>query len=64
METERYLRADEAAAYLRVCRDTVYRLARAGQIPAVRVGGQWRFHKRDLYVWLRAKPTTPSGPPR
>ncbi len=64
METERYLTPDEAAAYLRVCRTTVYRLARAGQIPAVRVGGQWRFHKRDLYVWLRAKPTPPSDASR
>ena len=53
MTEERLLTADETAAYLKVCRDTVYRLARAGQIPSVRVGGQWRFRERDIRDWLR-----------
>jgi DNA-binding NtrC family response regulator len=30
----------------------VYRLIKAGKIPAVRVGRQWRFRKRDIDVWL------------
>ncbi len=64
METEPYLTPDEAAAYLKVERHALNELVKAGQIPAVRVGDQWRFHKRDLYVWLRAKPTPPSDAPR
>ena len=44
---------EEAAAYLRVSRATVYRLARAGELPAVQIGGRWRF-RRDLSdAWLR-----------
>jgi excisionase family DNA binding protein len=31
---------------------TVYRLIKAGKIPAVRVGRQWRFRKRDIDAWL------------
>jgi DNA-binding response OmpR family regulator len=30
----------------------VYRLIKVGRIPAVRVGRQWRFHKRDIDAWL------------
>ncbi len=34
---------------------TVYRLIKAGKIPAVRVGRQWRFRKRDIDAWLDAQ---------
>ena len=30
----------------------MYRLIKAGKIPAVRVGRQWRFRKRDIDAWL------------
>ena len=57
LKAESYLTADETAAYLKVRRDTVYRLARAGQIPSVRVGRQWRFRERDhprlAATWVR-----------
>ncbi len=53
MTGERYMTVDETAAYLKVCPDTVSRLARAGQIPSVRVGRQWRFRERDLLAGLQ-----------
>ena len=34
---------------------TVYRLIKAGKIPAVRVGRQWRFRKRDIDAWLESQ---------
>lgn len=34
---------------------TVTRLASVGEIPAVRVGRQWRFIKADIEEWLRTK---------
>jgi excisionase family DNA binding protein len=34
---------------------TVYRLIKAGKIPAVRVGRQWRFRKRDIDTWLESQ---------
>jgi excisionase family DNA binding protein len=33
---------------------TVYRLIKAGKIPAVRVGRQWRFRKKDIDAWLES----------
>jgi excisionase family DNA binding protein len=49
---------------------TVYRLIKAGKIPAVRVGRQWRFRKRDIDAWLDTQRTRggtrtdPIGAPR
>lgn len=47
------LRAREVAERLRVRVETVCRHARSGKIPAVRVGGQWRFPEDRLEAWLR-----------
>jgi excisionase family DNA binding protein len=40
------------ADYLKVSKPTVYKLARAGEIPAVRLGGTWRFSRSLLDEWL------------
>ena len=42
---------DEAATYLRVSRTTVYKLAQAGNIPAFKVQGMWRFRLSSLRQW-------------
>jgi len=42
----------EVAAYLRVTDKTVYRLLRRGEIPAAKVGHQWRFAKASIDEWL------------
>ena len=49
---ETFLTTEEVLAYLQVNLRTVYRLIKAGKIPAVRVGRQWRFRKRDIDTWL------------
>jgi len=50
-----FLTTEEVLAYLHVNLRTVYRLIKAGKIPAVRVGRQWRFRKRDIDAWLDAQ---------
>jgi len=52
---ESFLTTEEVLAYLNVNLRTVYRLIKAGSIPAVRVGRQWRFRKRDLDTWLESQ---------
>jgi len=42
----------EVAAYLRLSKDTVYRMAQSGKIPASKVGTQWRFRQDDVDAWL------------
>src|SRR3954471_17400088 len=49
---ETFLTTEEVLEYLQVNLRTVYRLIKAGKIPAVRVGRQWRIRKRDIDAWL------------
>ena len=48
------LSVPEACHFLRVHRNTLYKLIRDGELPAFRLmqGGRWRFRKRDLEQWL------------
>ena len=39
---------DEFAAYLKVGKRTLYRLAAHGDIPAFKVGGTWRFRQSEI----------------
>ena len=42
----------EAAKYLGFHLVTIYRLLKKHEIPAVKIGGQWRFKKDILDAWL------------
>src|SRR5499427_5982048 len=55
MMDETFLTTEEVLEYLQVNLRTVYRLIKAGKIPAVRVGRQWRFRKRDIDAWLETQ---------
>ena len=44
--------AEEAAEYLQIHKNTLYRLIKSGKIPARKVGRQWRFHQQALDQWL------------
>lgn len=44
--------AQQLADYLQLSKRTIYRLVERNQIPAVRVGGQWRFPKSTVDYWL------------
>jgi excisionase family DNA binding protein len=64
-EHEAFLTTEEVLAYLQVNLRTVYRLIDAGKLPAVRVGRQWRFRRRDIDAWLdeqqQAAPAVPAA---
>lgn len=42
----------ETAKYLGVHAITIYRLIKKTNIPALKLGGQWRFKKDVLDAWL------------
>ena len=50
---QRLMTISEVAAYMRVSRFTVYRLAKDRSIPATKIGRQWRFQKEEIDRWLR-----------
>jgi len=42
------LTVQEVANYLRIDIRTVYRLAKRGDIPCIKIGRQWRFNRDDI----------------
>lgn len=47
------LTVGEVAAFIRVSRETVYRLAARGELPGRKIGRIWRFPKDAIeeYLW-------------
>lgn len=52
---DRWMTLEEVAKYLRVSKDSIYRLAQKGQIPASKLGNLWRFKKEEIDEWMRKK---------
>jgi excisionase family DNA binding protein len=49
---ENLLTTAQVAEYLKVDKFTVYRLVTQKNIPAFKVGNQWRFDKNIIDAWL------------
>ena len=52
-DTGQIFTLDDVAAYLKVGKRTIYRLAAAKKIPAFKVGGTWRFSRADIDIWIK-----------
>jgi excisionase family DNA binding protein len=46
------MNADEASAWLKIPKSTLYKLCSDGELPAAKVGRHWRFHRDTLEKWL------------
>lgn len=46
---------EDVANYLSISPRTVYDYAQKGKIPAIKIGGQWRFREDDISQWLDNK---------
>ena len=46
------LTVNELSDYLKVHPSTIYRLLKAGQLPAFRIGSDWRFNVEEIERWL------------
>jgi len=55
------LNAKEAAEYLKAHVETVRRMARRREIPAFKVGKDWRFHKEALIKWTETQQCNSNG---
>ena len=49
----------ELADYLRVNPSTIYRLIRARQLPAFKVGYDWRFNVEEIERWRQERERKP-----
>jgi excisionase family DNA binding protein len=57
------LTAKEMQELLQVDRSTIYRMAEAGRLPAIKVGKQWRFPGDQVESWLKSQAAAPAGFP-
>jgi len=55
---EPLLTAADVAAWLNLNIETVYNLIANAQLPAIKIGGQWRFQEAQVCAWLGRRRTT------
>ena len=52
MEEERLLTVQDVANYLQLKNTTIYHWIKDGKIPAIKIGGVWRFRPDDIEEWI------------
>ena len=50
-----WLTIDEIARHLKISKETIYKMVQQGQIPASKLGNQWRFNRKTVDTWLAAQ---------
>ncbi|MEK6727648.1 MAG: helix-turn-helix domain-containing protein [Candidatus Omnitrophota bacterium] len=51
----RLMDIDELADYLRLKRQTIYNWLHQRKISGIKVGGVWRFERREVDNWLKSR---------
>jgi excisionase family DNA binding protein len=54
MTTTTVMTLDEVAAFLQVHPSTIYRLLKRHEIPAFKMGSEWRFNRESIERWIQA----------
>lgn len=49
------LTVEEVAAFRKVHRSTVYRMVGKGELPAFKVGSEWRFVRFEVELWTKLR---------
>ena len=55
MQEKEIMTVKQVAEYLQMDEHTIYKLARSGQIPSLKIAGQWRFKKKIIDKWIGDK---------
>ena len=58
------LTAAETCRYLKITPRTLYRYLKSHQIPAFKLGKEWRFVRSDLEEWIKDRSTAKRREPR
>ena len=62
MAEQKVLTVTELSNYLHIHRWTIYRLLRERELPAFRVGSDWRFNIEMMDEWRLGKTVLPRRP--
>ena len=52
MKEKEIMTVKQIAEYLQMDKHTIYKLSRSGQIPSIKIAGQWRFKKDVIDKWI------------
>lgn len=52
---QRLMDVEDLANYLKLQKQTIYNWLNQNKITGIKVGGVWRFDKRDIDKWLRSQ---------
>ncbi|QEP42641.1 DNA-binding protein [Ectothiorhodospiraceae bacterium BW-2] len=52
-ENDKWLTVEELAAYLKMSRTKLYAMTQKGEIPASKIGNQWRFDRDEIDEWMK-----------
>lgn len=52
-DAKRWLTVEQISDHLQVSKETIYRWLDKGQIPAHKIGRQWRFQIEEVDEWIR-----------
>lgn len=58
---DKWLTIEELATYLKLSRTKLYGMAQRGEIPAAKIGTQWRFDREEIDQWMKAHATGKVG---
>jgi excisionase family DNA binding protein len=53
-ENDKWLTVEELAAYLKMSRTKLYAMTQKGEIPASKIGNQWRFDRDEIDEWMKS----------
>ena len=53
MNLDKWLTLDELATYLKISRAKLYQMSQDAEIPASKLGHQWRFNREEIDTWMQ-----------
>ena len=59
-DTAPVLTVRDLSTYLKVHQSTIYRLLKTGQLPAFKVGSDWRFNVEEIDRWRVERENKPN----
>ena len=54
---DKWLTLEELASYLKLGRTKLYGMTQRGEIPASKIGNQWRFDREEIDQWMKSHAT-------
>lgn len=52
---QRLIDIDDLANYLKLRKQTIYNWLHQGKLSGIKMGGVWRFERREIDSWLKSK---------